>query len=166
MTSADSGDGQSLSPSQRLAKLGLVLPPVPSPIANFVSHVQHGDLLFLSGQGPREADGILHTGKVGEEVTAEQAYAHARLTGLNLLAVMQHALGDLGRVGRIVKLLGMVNATPGFSAHPQVINGCSDLFVAVFGEAGRHARSAIGVGSLPGQITVEIEAIISISQSA
>jgi enamine deaminase RidA (YjgF/YER057c/UK114 family) len=166
MSSADPGWPNSSTPAERLAKLGLVLPPVPSPIANFVSHVQHGDLLFLSGQGPRDAEGLLRTGKVGDEVTADQAYEHARLTGLNLLAVMQHALGDLGRVGRIVKLLGMVNAVPDFSGHPQVINGCSDLFVAVFGEKGRHARSAIGVGSLPGRITVEIEAIVSIANSA
>lgn len=119
-------------------------------------------MLYLSGQGPREDDGYLHTGKVGGNVSVEEAYKHARLTGINLLAVMQSALGDLGRVKQVVKLLGMVNAVPDFADHPSVINGCSDLFIDVFGEAGNHARSAVGFGSLPGNITVEIEAIIAL----
>jgi enamine deaminase RidA (YjgF/YER057c/UK114 family) len=150
------------SPSERLAALGITLPSAPPPIANFVTHVLEGDILYLSGQGPREADGTMHTGKVGADVAVDQAYADARLTGINLLAVMQDALGDLSRVKRVVKLLGMVNATPEFGDHPNVINGCSDLFVDVFGEAGQHARSAVGFGSLPGNITVEIEAIVSL----
>jgi enamine deaminase RidA (YjgF/YER057c/UK114 family) len=150
------------SPRERLARLGIVVPPPPPPIANFLTHVREGNLLFLSGQGPREADGYIHTGKVGVDVTVEEAYRHARLTGINLLSVMQGVLGDLGRVKRIVKLLGMVNATPDFGDHPTVINGCSDLFVDVFGERGEHARSAVGVGSLPGNIPVEIEAVIAI----
>jgi enamine deaminase RidA (YjgF/YER057c/UK114 family) len=150
------------TPYQRLEALGIFLPPAPPPVANFVTHVFEDRLLFLSGQGPREAGGHLHTGKVGAEVSADEAYGHARLTGINLLQVMQEALGDLSRVRRIVKLLGMVNAAPDFADHPRVINGCSDLFIAVFGEAGRHARSAVGFGSLPGGITVEIEAIVAI----
>jgi enamine deaminase RidA (YjgF/YER057c/UK114 family) len=150
------------TPFERLAALGIELPPAPPPIANFVTHVIEGNMLYLSGQGPREADGFMHTGKVGAAVSAEQAYDDARLTGINLLAVMQDALGDLSRVKRVVKLLGMVNAAPDFGDHPQVINGCSDLFNAVFGEAGRHARSAVGFGSLPGNITVEIEAIVAL----
>lgn len=150
------------SPYVRLTRLGLVLPEAPPPIANFVTHVREGNLLFLSGQGPREADGFMHRGKVGGDVSVEDAYGHARLTGLNLLAVMHAALGDLSRVKRVVKLLGMVNGTPDFADHPNVINGCSDLFVAVFGEAGHHARSAVGFGSLPGNITVEIEAIVAV----
>lgn len=151
------------SPYARLKILGLELPPLSPPIANFVSAVREGDLLFVSGQGP-VAPGVRHTGKVGETVTAEQAYEHARMTGLNVLAVMHEALGSLERVRRIVKLFGMVNATPDFTKHPQVINGCSDLMVAVFGEEiGRHARSAVGMGSLPGQITVEIELIAAVS---
>jgi enamine deaminase RidA (YjgF/YER057c/UK114 family) len=154
---------ESLTPLRRLARLGLVLPPPPPPIANFLPSRLAGDLLFLSGQGPREADGQQHIGKVGREVSVTEAYGHARLVGLNLLAVMQAALGDLGRVRAIVKLFGMVNAIPDFSEHPLVINGCSDFFVAVFGEAGAHARSAIGVGSLPGQITVEIEAVVQVA---
>ncbi|MFO7308467.1 MAG: RidA family protein [Pseudomonadota bacterium] len=151
-----------MTPYQRLADLGLTLPPAPKPVATYVPCVQEGNLLFLSGQGPREADGRLRTGKVGAEVGVERAYDDARLTGLNLLAVMHEALGDLGRVRRVVKLLGMVNAVPEFGEHPKVINGCSDLFVAVFGEAGRHARSAVGFGSLPDNITVEIEAIVAV----
>ena len=146
----------------RLRELGVVLPASPRPIANFVTHVREGSLLYLSGQGPQEADGSLHVGKVGRDVTVEDAYAHARLTGLNLIAVMHEALGDLSRVRRIVKLFGMVNAVPEFTDHPQVINGCSDLMVQVFGEAGRHARSAVGFGSLPNGITVEIEAVVAV----
>lgn len=150
------------TPRDRLAALGIDLPPAPPPIANFVTHVIEGNMLYLSGQGPREANGFMHTGKVGSEVSVEQAYEDAKLTGVNLLAVMNQALGDLSRVRRVVKLLGMVNASPDFRDHPQVINGCSDLFNAVFGEAGQHARSAVGFGSLPGNITVEIEAIIAL----
>jgi enamine deaminase RidA (YjgF/YER057c/UK114 family) len=151
-----------MSPYARLAALGIQLPPSPPPIANFVTHVREGNLLYLSGQGPREANGHLHSGKVGATVGVDEAYRHARLTGINLLAVMHDALGDLSRVKRVVKLLGMVNAVPDFTDHPRVINGCSDLLVDVFGEAGQHARSAVGFGSLPGNITVEIEAIVSL----
>jgi enamine deaminase RidA (YjgF/YER057c/UK114 family) len=150
------------TPSERLAALGISLLPAPAPIANFLTHVREGNLLYLSGQGPREADGTMRCGKVGSDVDVDTAYGHARLTGINLLAVLQEVLGDLRRVKRVVKLLGMVNAVPEFTDHPSVINGCSDLFVAVFGEAGRHARSAVGMGSLPGNITVEIEAIVSV----
>ncbi|OWO95679.1 hypothetical protein B5E41_07590 [Rhizobium esperanzae] len=150
------------SPYQRLAALGIKLPPPPPPIANFVTHVVEGNMLYLSGQGPREADGFLHAGKVGANIGVEEAYRHARLTGINLLAVMHDALGDLSRVRRVVKLLGMVNAVPEFEDHPSVINGCSDLLIAVFGAAGEHARSAVGFGSLPGNITVEIEAIVAL----
>ncbi|MFC2252560.1 RidA family protein [Labrys portucalensis] len=150
------------SPYERLAALGIKLPVAPAPIANFVTHVQEGKLLFLSGQGPNHADGRSHTGKVGAGVSVEEAYQHARLTGINLIAVMQDALGDLSRVRRVVKLFGMVNAAPDFAQHPAVINGCSDLFIEVFGDSGIHARSAVGQGSLPGQITVEIEAIVAI----
>jgi len=147
---------------QRLQARGLTLPPPPRPVANFRTHVREGGLIYLSGQGPVTADGRLYTGKVGIDVSTEEAYAHARLVGMNLLAVMHEVLGDLARVKRIVKLLGMVNAAPDFDAHPLVINGCSDLFIDVFGpEAGSHARSAVGMGSLPGNITVEIEAIVA-----
>jgi enamine deaminase RidA (YjgF/YER057c/UK114 family) len=158
MSLIDSADG----PYERLRGLGIVLSSPPIPVANYVPVVQEGPLLYLSGQGPIEPGGLRHTGKVGDTVTAKQAYEHARLTGVNLLAVLHSHLGTLNRVRRIIKLLGMVNAVPAFDNHPAVINGCSDLLLAVFGDAvGRHARSAVGVGSLPGQITVEIELIVA-----
>jgi enamine deaminase RidA (YjgF/YER057c/UK114 family) len=145
---------------ERLETLGITLPETPSPMANYVPYVRTGNLLYLSGQGPRYDDKQFKTGKVGADVTADDAYQHARLVGLQLLSVARTALdGDLSRVRRVVKLLGMVNSTPDFQKQPQVINGCSDLFVEVFGEIGRHARSAVGMGSLPNNITVEIEAI-------
>ncbi|MDI1269209.1 MAG: RidA family protein [Polaromonas sp.] len=152
-----------LTPEARLAAIGLTLPPPPAPVANFVTWRRAGSLLYLSGQGPLEANGHLHAGHVGGEVSVEDAYGHARLTGLNLLAVAKDALGELGRVRHVVKLLAFVNAVPGFSLHPKVINGCSDLFVEVFGDTvGRGARSAIGAGSLPGNQTVEVEAILEV----
>lgn len=162
MTIAVHGAPAAATPEDRLARLGIAIPPPPPPIANFLTHVREGNLLFLSGQGPRETSGRLRTGKVGADVTVEEAYADARLTGINLLSVISEVLGDLGRVKRIVKLFGMVNAVPDFADHPNVINGCSDLFVEVFGDRGQHARSAVGVASLPGNITVEIEAIVAI----
>lgn len=145
-----------------LDSLGLKLLPIPRPIGNFRNFIQTGSLIFISGQGPREADGRLHTGKVGRDVTSAEAYQHAQLTGLNVLSVLADAVGDLQRVTQVVKLLGLVNAVDDFSSHPEVINGCSDLFTAVFGEIGQHARSAIGVASLPNNITVEIEAIFEL----
>jgi enamine deaminase RidA (YjgF/YER057c/UK114 family) len=152
-----------INPEQKLIDLGFVLPAAPAPIANFLPYRISGKLLFLSGQGPLEASGQLHTGKVGDTVDAESAYAHARLTGINLLAVIRDALKSLDRVDCIMKVFGMVNAVPDFKDHPYVINGCSDLFTEIFGKArGCGARSAIGVGSLPGNQTVEIEAIAAI----
>src|SRR5579884_763675 len=147
---------------ERLKELGITLPEVPTPMANYVPYVKSGNLLFLSGQGPRVGAKEFKTGKVGKDVTVEDAYQHARLVGIQLLAAARHALGDLGKVRRVVKLLGLVNGTPEFDKQPQVVNGCSDLFVEVFGEIGKHARSAIGAGSLPGNITVEIEAILEV----
>jgi len=147
-----------MSHEARLEELGLELPAVPDPAGNYVHAVRTGDLLFLAGKGPRGS-----TGKVGAEVSVEDAYAAARDTGLTLIAVMKSELGSLDRVARIVKVFGMVNAVPEFGQQPQVINGCSDLFVEVFGEAGRHARSAVGMGSLPVQISVEIECIVEVT---
>ena len=146
----------------RLTELGIELPPVPAPAGSYVHAVRTGNLLFLAGKGPRRADGTTPTGKVGADVSTEEANGHARSVGLTLLAVLRQELGDLDRVRRVVKVLGMVNATPDFGQQPQVINGCSDLFVEVFGERGQHARSAVGMGSLPGGITVEIEAIVEV----
>jgi enamine deaminase RidA (YjgF/YER057c/UK114 family) len=148
---------------KRLEQLGIELPAATAPAANYVNAVLTGNLLFLAGKGPYRPDGTLHTGTVGQDVTVEEAYDHARLTGLHLIATIKAELGDLDRVVRIVKVLGMVNAAPGFTQQPEVINGCSDLFVEVFGERGRHARSAVGMGSLPRNITVEIEAIVEVA---
>jgi enamine deaminase RidA (YjgF/YER057c/UK114 family) len=148
------------TPDMRLQALGLTLPETPVPVANYVPFRRDGATVYLSGQGPRKPGGGYHVGKVGDTVAIEDAYAHARSTGLQLLAVMKAAAGgDLGRV-EVVKLFGMVNAALDFADHPKVINGCSDLLVEVLGERGRHARSAIGMGSLPNGMTVEIEAII------
>lgn len=152
------------SPEQRIQELGITLPRLPEPVGNFVPFVRQGDLVFISGQGPILEDGSLATGKVGANVSAEQAYEHSRRVGMVLLSAMREALGSLDRVERVVKLLGMVNATPDFGEHPKVINGCSDLFAEVFVDRGRHARSAVGMGSLPGQITVEIEAIVAVRE--
>ncbi|RDJ23083.1 RidA family protein [Bosea caraganae] len=150
-----------MSADQKLKDLGLSLPEVATPVANYVRFKKVGDIVYLSGQGPRRADGSYPTGKVGADVTVEQAYEHAKATGLGLLAAMKEAAGSLDKV-EVVKLLGMVNAAPDFASHPKVINGCSDLFVAVLGDNGRHARSAVGMGSLPNNMTVEIEAIVRI----
>jgi enamine deaminase RidA (YjgF/YER057c/UK114 family) len=149
-----------MSVEQRLTELGIELPEAPTPAASYVNAVRTGNLVFLSGTVPMMANGDIPKGKVGADVTTEEAVEHARLVGLNLLAVLKHELGDLDRVRRIVKLLGMVNAVPDYREQSKVINGCSDLLVDVFGEG--HARSAIGVGSLPFGITVEIEAIVEV----
>jgi enamine deaminase RidA (YjgF/YER057c/UK114 family) len=147
---------------ERLHRRGFTLQPVPQAIGNFQHYVQEGTLFFLSGQGPLDDRGNLLTGKVGDTVSLDEAYDRARRVGLNLLSVMHDALGDLGRVRRVVRLFGMVNAVPDFTQHSLVINGCSDLFVDILGEAGRHARSALGVASLPNNISVEIEAVIAV----
>lgn len=144
----------------RLVELGLVLPEVLKPAANYANAVRTGDLIYLAGTVPVDADGQVPKGKVGADVTTEQATQHARLVGLHQLAILREELGSLDRIRRVVKLLGMVNAVPDFTEHSLVINGCSDLFVDVFGE--RHARSAVGVGSLPFNITVEIEVIVEV----
>ncbi len=153
-------EGEFMTPEQRLASLGLVLPPVPVPVANYVPYRFAGNLLYLSGQGPKRPDGTYRAGRLGRDISIDEAYQEARLTGLQLLAVAKAALGDLSRIEAVVKLLGMVNAEPDFADHPKVINGCSDLLVEVLGEAGRHARSAVGMGSLPNRMAVEIEAIL------
>ena len=146
---------------ERLIELGLILPAFPSPMANYVPFRRDGNVIYLSGQGPRTADGGFCTGKVGADLDVAQAYEHAKLVGLALLAVAKEAAGSLDRV-EVLKVLGMVNAMPDFGEHPAVINGCSDLFVAVLGDRGRHARSAVGVGSLPLGISVEIEAVMRV----
>ena len=151
-----------MSATERFQALGLTLPPPPAPIGNYVPFRIGGGLLFLSGVGPRAAGGGSITGKVGAAVSVEQGYEAAKLCGLNLLTNMIAALGSLDRVDTVLKVLGMVNAVPDFRQHPQVINGCTELFVAVFGDNGRPARSAVGMGSLPGDISVEVEAVVLI----
>ena len=150
-----------MTPEAKLVSMGLTLPDIPSPMANYVPFKICGDVLYLSGQGPRRNDGSMMVGKVGLNVTAEQAYEHAKLVGLGLLAAAKAAAGELSKI-EVLKVLGMVNAVPEFTDQPKVINGCSDLFVAVLGERGRHARSAVGLGSLPNNMTVEIEVVIRI----
>ncbi len=151
-----------MSPEQRLKELNIQLPEVPAPIANFVMWRQVGNLLYLSGQGPRRPDGSIPVGRLGLNYSVEQGYADARQIGLQILATVRQALGSLDRIEGVVKLLGMVNAEPDFGQHPKVINGCSDLLVEVLGERGKHARSAVGMGSLPNGMPVEIEAIIQV----
>jgi enamine deaminase RidA (YjgF/YER057c/UK114 family) len=151
---------------KRLKELGIRLAPVTPPVANYVNAVRTGNLLVLAGKGgPPGPDGKRPQGKLGREYTVEQGYQHARDTGLEILAVIRSELGSLDRVKRVVKVLGMVNAVPEFADHPKVINGCSDLLVEVFGSRGKHARSAVGMGSLPMQIPVEIEVIVEITSS-
>ena len=131
-------------------------------MANYVNSVRTGNLVYTSGKGPLKADGSYITGKVGRDLTVEEGYAAARLTGIQLLATLKAEVGELSKVKRIVKVLGMVNAGPEFTDHPAVINGCSDLLVEVFGEKGKHARAAVGMGSLPSGIACEIELIAEV----
>ena len=149
-----------LTPTQRLDRLGLALPPPSEPIGNYVPWRLAGNMLFLSGVGPRHPNGIVTFGKVGQALTIDQGYEAAKLCGLNLIVNMRAALGSLDRVNTIVKVFGMVNAAPNFIEHSKIIDGCTDLFVAVFGDDGRPARSAVGMGSLPRNISVEIEAVV------
>jgi enamine deaminase RidA (YjgF/YER057c/UK114 family) len=146
----------------RLKALGIVLPEPVAPVANYVPYVLTGNQLYISGQISIDASGGIK-GVVGQEVDADTAKAAARLCGVNLIAQMKAALGDLSRVKRVVKLGGFVQAGPGFVAIPQVINGCSDLMVEVFGDAGRHARSAVGVYQLPLGFAVEIDAVVEVA---
>ncbi|MFB2533359.1 RidA family protein [Paracoccus sp. p4-l81] len=150
-----------MSISERLAARGITLPAAPAPAANYVPFVRSGAMLFVSGQISAGPDGLI-TGRLGDGVSVEQGAAAARACGLSLIAQAQAALGDLDRVVRVVKLTGFVNSTPDFTDQPEVINGCSDLMVEVFGEAGRHARAAVSAASLPRGVAVEIEAIFEV----
>jgi enamine deaminase RidA (YjgF/YER057c/UK114 family) len=149
-------------PDAKLAALGITLRQPPSPAANYVNAVRTGNLLFLAGKGPTKPDGGLVTGKVGIDLDLDQGYQAARLVGINQLAVLKAELGSLGRVQRIVKVLGMVQCGPDFANQPEVMNGYSDLMVEVFGERGKHARSSIGVNALPRHIAVEVEMIVEV----
>lgn len=153
-----------MSVAQRLNELGIRLPPVGGPLGNYVHAKRAGNLLYLSGKGPHDEHGRMSKGKLGAGMSVDEGYRHARQVGLVLIAAMKEALdGDLERVEGIVKVLGMVNAAPDFEDHPRVVNGCSDLFVEVFGDRGRHARSAVGMSSLPAGIPVEIELIVAVN---
>jgi len=151
------------SPEARIKTLGIVLPPAPKAVANYVPAVRTGNLVFLAGQGPLADGKPTITGKVGAEVSEEDAYKAARATILNSLSALRAEIGSLDKVKRIVKLTGWVNSAPGFTRQPWVINGASDLLVEIFGEAGRHARSAVGANELPLNIPVEIEMIVEVS---
>ena len=146
----------------RLEELGITLSEPSSPVANYVNAVQAGNIMFLAGKGPSKPEGGYITGKVGSDLTIDEGYEAARLTAIAQLSVMKAELGDLNRVKRIVKVVGMVNAAPDFENHPEVINGFSDLMVEVFGERGKHARAAVGMGSLPRNIAVEVDVVIEV----
>ena len=150
-----------MTPEDKLKALGPTLPPLRTPPANFIPFKLDGRTIYLSGQGPAKPDGSYYIGKVGRDFTWQEAYEHAKLVGLGLLAAAKAAAGELSRVEPL-KLLGMVNATPDFVDPPKVINGCSDLLVEVLGERGRHARSAVGMATLPNGMSVEIEAVMRI----
>ncbi len=151
-----------MSAEAKLKELGLQLPVPPAPIANFLPWRRAGQLLYLSGQGPRDEAGKISVGRLGRDCSVERGYADARRVGLQLLSTIRAAIGSLDHVEAVIKLLGMVNAEPDFGDQPKVINGCSDVLIEVLGERGKHARSAVGMGSLPNGMTVEVEAIILI----
>ena len=147
---------------RKLQAMGLTLPSAPAPVANYVRAVQAVDLVFLSGHGPTRDGAWAYRGKLGREFSVAEGYEAAKLVMLNCLASLKEAVGDLDRVRRVVKLLGMVNGTPDFTRHPEVVNGASDLLVALYGDRGRHARSAVGMVGLPFDIPVEIEMIVQV----
>ena len=153
-----------MSIEEKLNKMGLKLPTPLSPVGNYVGAVQTGNLLFISGHGPRRGSEPILTGKIGLDLTIEQGYEAAKEAMLNCLSTVKRELGSLDRVKRVVKLFGMVNCTTEFTEHPKVINGASDLLVKLYGEAGRHARSAVGMQSLPMNIPVEIEIIFEVDK--
>ena len=149
-------------PEARLTELGITLPVVGKPLANYVPTVRTGNLVFLSGHGPAQPWGPTATGKLGRELTVEQGYEAARNVGINLLASLKAEIGDLGKVKRIVKVLAMVSSAEGFDKQPEVVNGFSDLMVKVFGDKGKHARSAVGMAELPRHLSVEIEMVVEV----
>lgn len=147
---------------KRLEELGIILPPPATPVANYIMATQTGNIMFTSGHGPGEGEGKIYKGQLGTDLTVELGYQSARQVGLGIISTLKHALGDLDRVKRILKVLGFVNSASTFTDQPAVINGASDLFVEVFGDKGKHARSAVGMVQLPGGIPVEIEMVVEI----
>jgi len=154
--------GKAQSPEQNLKSLGIILPKQSSPLANYVNYVRTGNLIYFSGTGPAIEDQGYVKGKLGKDLTIDQGREAARITGINMIANLKNAIGDLNKVKRIVKVLGMVNSAENFTDQPKVINGFSDLMVAVFGEKGKHARSAVGMMALPMNMAVEIEMIVEV----
>jgi len=152
------------TPEENLKSLKIQLPSASAPVASYVNAVRTGNLIFLAGKGPRKENGEYITGKLGDSLNIQQGYEAARLTGINQLAVLKEILGDLSKIKRIVKVNGYVNSTNNFYNQPQVINGYSDLMIQVFGEKGRHARTAIGVNTLPMNIAVEVEMVVEVGQ--
>jgi enamine deaminase RidA (YjgF/YER057c/UK114 family) len=159
---ATSAIAQKVDYDKKLKDLGITLPEPTKPMANYVKAVRTGNLIFLAGHGPTKPDGSNITGKVGRDLTIEQGYEAAKLTAINLISTLKAEVGDLNKVKRVVKVLGMVNCHSDFTDQPKVINGCSDLLVGVFGDKGKHARSAVGMNSLPSNIAVEIEIVVEI----
>ncbi len=151
-----------MTPEEKLTSLGLVLPTAPTPLAQYRPARLIGNTLYLSGQIPRNPDGSFILGRLGRDISIEEGYEAARNVGLQLLSVIKSVVGELSRVEAIAKVSGMVNAEPNFLDHAKVINGCSDILVEILGEAGYHARSAVGMGSLPLGVAVEIEAIVAV----
>jgi len=149
---------------ERIRELGIELGEPNKPVANYLNSVRSGNLVFMSGAGPRKSDGEYITGKVGGDLTIEEGYEAAKLTAIVLLSALKDQVGDLNKVERIIKVNGMVNAVPSFTQQPAVINGFSDLMVEIFGERGKHARAAVGMGSLPMNIACEIEMIVQVSE--
>ncbi len=159
---AQQGSSTRTDAETALKNLGIKLPQPPKPVANYVSAVRTGNLIFLAGAGPRKEDGTYITGRLGQDLSIDQGYQAARLTGINQLAVLKSELGDLNKVKRIVKVTGMVNSAASFTDQPKVVNGFSDLMVQVFGDRGKHARAAVGMVALPMNIAVEIEAVVEV----
>jgi len=154
----------SQKPEDKLKQLGIELPKIPSPIASYANFVKTGNLIYLAGKGPQNATGEYIKGKLGTTLTTEQGYDAARLTGIIQLAVIKEAIGDLSKVKRIVKVNGYVNSDSNYYDHPKVINGFSDLMIAVFGDKGKHARTSLGVAALPMNMAVEIELIVEVEE--
>jgi enamine deaminase RidA (YjgF/YER057c/UK114 family) len=157
-------DVLSQTPEEKLKQLGIELPKIPAPIASYVNFVKTGNLIYLAGKGPQNAAGDYIKGKLGAGLTTEQGYEAARLTAIIQLAVIKEAIGHLSKVKRIVKVNGYVNSDSSFYDHPKVINGFSDLMIAVFGEKGKHARTSLGVAALPMNMAVEIELIVEVEE--
>lgn len=151
-----------MSVKESLKELGIHIPEVAPPVANYVPTVRTGNLVFVAGTLPRREDGSLITGKLGQDLTVEQGYEAARVAAVNVLASLQAAIGDLEKIKQVVRLFCLVNCRTGFTQHPQIANGASDLFVAVFGNRGRHVRAAVGTNSLPNDVAVEIEAVVEV----